>query len=59
MFQDPVLFSGTLRFNLDPFEVYSDEQIWSALEHSHLKKLVEGLTAGLQNVVSEGGANFR
>jgi len=35
--QDPVIFSGTLRVNLDPLEVYSDDQIWEALEKSNLK----------------------
>ena len=35
--QDPVLFSGSLRMNLDPFEMYTDAQIWTALEHAHLK----------------------
>ena len=34
--QDPVLFSGTLRRNLDPFEKYDDESVWSSLRQSHL-----------------------
>ncbi|XP_047488964.1 multidrug resistance-associated protein 1-like isoform X5 [Penaeus chinensis] len=56
--QDPVLFSGTLRMNLDPFNLYDDEKIWSALEHSHLKGFVSGLNSGLQHEVSEGGENL-
>jgi len=35
--QDPALFSGSLRINLDPFEVYSDQEIWNALEKANLK----------------------
>ena len=38
--KDPVLFSGTLRINIDPFEAYTDEQLWNALEHAHLKDFV-------------------
>uniref|UniRef100_A0A069DZT4 ABC-type glutathione-S-conjugate transporter n=1 Tax=Panstrongylus megistus TaxID=65343 RepID=A0A069DZT4_9HEMI len=56
--QDPVLFSGTLRINLDPFEKYMDDQIWRSLELAHLKAYVKGLPAGLQHQVSEGGDNL-
>ncbi|XP_050561843.1 multidrug resistance-associated protein 1 isoform X2 [Spodoptera frugiperda] len=56
--QDPVLFSGTLRMNLDPFETFSDEDIWRALEYAHLKPFVQGLPAGLRHEVSEGGENL-
>lgn len=58
-FQDPILFSGTLRINLDPVGLYSDEDVWRALELSHLKNFVKSLPAGLQQEVSEGGENLR
>uniref|UniRef100_A0A0P4ZTZ3 ABC-type glutathione-S-conjugate transporter n=1 Tax=Daphnia magna TaxID=35525 RepID=A0A0P4ZTZ3_9CRUS len=56
--QDPVLFSGTLRMNLDPFNSYSDEDVWTALEHAHLKTFVKSLPAGLEHEASEGGENL-
>ncbi|XP_014276421.1 multidrug resistance-associated protein 1 isoform X1 [Halyomorpha halys] len=56
--QDPVLFSGTLRMNLDPFSHFNDEQVWRALELAHLKTFAKGLPAGLQHEVSEGGDNL-
>nr|QCO93576.1 ATP-binding cassette subfamily C member 5 [Chilo suppressalis] len=56
--QDPVLFSGTLRMNLDPFEAYTDDEIWRSLEHAHLKNFVKGLQAGLRHEISEGGENL-
>ncbi|PNF24809.1 hypothetical protein B7P43_G15136 [Cryptotermes secundus] len=56
--QDPVLFSGTLRINLDPFGRYSDSDVWLALEHAHLKAFVKGLPDALEHPVSEGGENL-
>ncbi|KAG8239823.1 hypothetical protein J437_LFUL019455, partial [Ladona fulva] len=44
--------------NLDPFEKYSDSEIWAALEHAHLSSFVKSLAAGLQHEVSEGGENL-
>lgn len=56
--QDPVLFSGSLRMNLDPFDQYTDQQIWTALEHAHLKTFVSELADGLQHECGEGGQNL-
>uniref|UniRef100_A0A672ZWU9 Multidrug resistance-associated protein 1 n=1 Tax=Sphaeramia orbicularis TaxID=375764 RepID=A0A672ZWU9_9TELE len=56
--QDPVLFSGSLRMNLDPFDSYSDDEVWTALEFSHLKDFVSGLPDKLNHECSEGGENL-
>jgi ABC-type multidrug transport system fused ATPase/permease subunit len=56
--QEPVLFSGTLRENLDPFSKYSDAALWDALTKVELKQVVDELPAGLSHGVSEGGSNF-
>ena len=44
--------------NLDPFDAYTDEAIWGALEHAHLKTFVKSLPATLLHEVSEGGENL-
>uniref|UniRef100_A0A3Q3K208 ATP-binding cassette sub-family C member 5 n=1 Tax=Monopterus albus TaxID=43700 RepID=A0A3Q3K208_MONAL len=56
--QDPVLFSGTVRSNLDPFNQYIEEQIWDALERSHMKECVSQLPLKLESEVVENGENF-
>ncbi|XP_014035059.1 ATP-binding cassette sub-family C member 3 isoform X2 [Salmo salar] len=56
--QEPVLFSGSLRMNLDPFEKYSDGEVWKALELSHLNKFVSNQPAKLELECSEGGENL-
>ncbi|XP_060220230.1 multidrug resistance-associated protein 1 isoform X4 [Meriones unguiculatus] len=56
--QDPVLFSGSLRMNLDPFSQYSDEEVWMALELAHLKDFVSALPDKLNHECAEGGENL-
>ena len=56
--QDPVLFSGTLRLNLDPFDKYSDDDLWTTLKLSHLDNFVSTLKEGLQHEITEGGENL-
>eukprot|EP00043_Microstomoeca_roanoka_P008172 m.78868 g.78868 ORF g.78868 m.78868 type:complete len:1323 (+) comp14131_c0_seq1:57-4025(+) len=56
--QDPVLFVGTIRYNVDPFSEYSDDDIWLALEQAHIKHLISGLEQGLESPVVENGENF-
>ena len=45
--------------NLDPFEIYSDQQLWSALENANLKDFVSGLEKKLDFECNEGGENLR
>lgn len=56
--QDPVLFSGTLRLNLDPFNTHTDDEVWHSLELAHLKAFTKGLAAGINHEVTEGGENL-
>ena len=54
-----MLFSGTLRQNLDPFGRHTDEELWQVLEASHLKRFSEEIESGLEFIVIEGGDNLR
>ncbi|CAH1736107.1 unnamed protein product [Aphis gossypii] len=56
--QEPVLFSGTMRTNLDPFDEYPDHDLWNALDEVELKNFVEGLPGGLNSKLSSSGSNF-
>ncbi|XP_030894481.1 multidrug resistance-associated protein 9 isoform X5 [Leptonychotes weddellii] len=56
--QDPVLFVGTVRYNLDPFENHSDEMIWQVLERTFMRDTIMKLPEKLQAEVTENGENF-
>jgi ATP-binding cassette subfamily C (CFTR/MRP) protein 1 len=56
--QDPVLFSGDVRSNLDPLSVYDDAALWSALERVQLRRPIEAMEGGLGATVAEYGENF-
>ncbi|XP_075666925.1 ABC transporter C family member 12-like isoform X3 [Castanea sativa] len=56
--QSPVLFSGTVRFNIDPFSEHNDADLWEALERANLKDVIRKNCFGLDSEVSEGGENF-
>lgn len=56
--QEPILFTGTIRQNVDPTESYSDEEIWKAIDLAHLGPFLRSLPFGLEHEVAEGGNNF-
>ena len=53
------MFSGTIRFNLDPFNNFNDADVWRALEIARLKSYISSLSGGLDHEIQEGGENLR
>uniref|UniRef100_A0A8C4X1U4 Cystic fibrosis transmembrane conductance regulator n=1 Tax=Eptatretus burgeri TaxID=7764 RepID=A0A8C4X1U4_EPTBU len=56
--QDPVLFTGSMRKNLDPFDEHSDTDLWNVLEEVQLRQAVEDLPGRLDSELAESGSNF-
>ena len=52
--QEPVLFGGTVKYNLDPFDHCSEDQIWRALEQVNLANKIRSMDGALNFVLSEG-----
>jgi ATP-binding cassette subfamily C (CFTR/MRP) protein 1 len=56
--QDPVMFSDTVRFNVDPFDEYTDTEIWDVLRDVNMHEHISSLPNKLLEMVAEGGENF-
>jgi ATP-binding cassette subfamily C (CFTR/MRP) protein 1 len=56
--QDPIIFSNTVRYNLDPFKSASTEELWEVLKKVQMDTVIQELPSGLDELVSEGGENF-
>ena len=56
--QDPVMFSNTIRYNIDPFAEKTDEELWAVLKKVEMGEAIAGLPKGLDDIVAEGGENF-
>ena len=59
LFQDPVIFSGSIRRNIDPFSRYNDSDVWQSLEHAYLKDFISSLPSGLDYDCGENGEALR
>ena len=56
--QDPIVFSNTVRYNLDPFRTATDDELWEVLKKVQMADAIAELPGGLEEQVAEGGENF-
>ncbi|KAH9147937.1 hypothetical protein AeRB84_008549, partial [Aphanomyces euteiches] len=56
--QNPILFKGTLRSYLDPFDQYTDEQLWTAIEKVRLSPRISQEEKKLESIIEENGENY-
>ncbi|XP_043747923.1 ATP-binding cassette sub-family C member 4-like isoform X4 [Cervus elaphus] len=56
--QEPVLFTGTMRKNLDPFNEHTEKELWNVLEEVQLKETIEGLPGKMDTDLAETGSNL-
>jgi len=56
--QEPMLFSGTVRSNVDPFELCTDAEIWTALDQVHLREFIFSNPSKLETVITDNGQNL-
>ncbi|XP_061290381.1 ATP-binding cassette sub-family C member 4-like [Bos javanicus] len=56
--QEPVLFTGTMRKNLDPFNDHTDVELWNVLEEAQLKDTIESLPDKMNTELAESGLNL-
>ncbi|XP_070656492.1 ATP-binding cassette sub-family C member 4-like [Bos indicus] len=56
--QDPIVFTGTMRKNLDPFNKHTDEELWNVLEEVQLKEIIEELPDKMDTELVESGSNL-
>ena len=54
-----MIFSGSLRSNLDPLQRFTDRDLWTAIERAHMKDFVNSCVGNLSYECGEGGQNFR
>ncbi|RZC93069.1 hypothetical protein C5167_028427 [Papaver somniferum] len=56
--QEPTLFNGTVRYNLDPPSRYTDQELWKVLQKCQLEEAVQEKGGGLDSLVADDGSNW-